>query len=55
MLGSATPVCRDGDACGMKVLAVKQKKITAEDVLLPSLAPNVGTRWSVSPTCYLPV
>ena len=38
MPASATPcVQRDGDACGMKVPAVKQKRITAEDVLLPSL------------------
>ena len=49
------PVCRDGDACGMKVPAVKQRRIAAEDVLLPSLPPDVGTRWSVSPTCALPV
>ena len=31
----------------MKVPAVKQKRIAAEDVLLPSLPPDVGTRWSV--------
>ena len=48
-------VCRDGDACGMKVPAVKQKRITAEDVLLPSLPSDVETRWSVSSTCALPV
>ena len=34
----------------MKVLAVKQKRITAEDVLLLSPPPDVGTRWSVSPS-----
>ena len=45
------PVCRDDDACGMKVPAVKQKKNTAEDVLHASPPPNAGTRWSVSPTC----
>ena len=54
MLASATPSLHDGDACGMKVPAVKQKRIAAEDVLLPSLPPDVGTRWSVSPTCALP-
>ena len=48
-------VCRDGDACGMKVPAVKQNRIAAEDVLLPSLLPDVGTRWSVAPTCALAV
>ena len=45
------PVCRDGDACGMRVHAVKQKRTAAEDVLLLSLPPDVGTHWSVSPTC----
>ena len=45
------PVCRDGDACGIKMPAVKQKRIAAEDVLLPSLPPDVGTRWSVSDLC----
>ena len=49
------PVCRDGNACGMKVPTVKQKRIAAEDVLLPFLSPDVGTRWSVSPTCALSV
>ena len=49
------PVCRNGDACGMKVPAVKQKRIATEDVLLPSLPPDVGTRWSVSPTYAVPV
>ena len=39
------PVCRDGDACGMRVPAVKQKIIATEDVLLPSLPPDVGTHW----------
>ena len=44
------------DACGMKVPAVKQKRIAAEDMLLPSLPQDVGTRWSVSPTFFaLPV
>ena len=43
MLASAPPaVCKDGDACGMKVHAVKQKRIAAEDVLLPSVPPDVG-------------
>ena len=45
------PVCRGGDACEMRVPAVKQKRITAEDVLLLSLPPDVGTHWSMSPTC----
>ena len=49
------PVCRDGDACGMRLPAVKQKKIAAEDVLLLSLPPDVGTHWSMSPTCAVPV
>ena len=44
------PVCRDGHACGMRVPTVKQKKITAEDVLLLSLPPNVGNHWSLSPS-----
>ena len=40
----------------MKVPAVKQKRIAAEDLLLSSLpllidVTDVGTRWSVSPTC----
>ena len=48
------PVCRDGDAYGMRVPAVKQKRIAAEDVLLLSLPPDVGTRWSISPTCAIP-
>ena len=47
------PVCRDNDACGMKVPTVKQKRITTEGVLLPSPPPDAGTRWSVSPTCVL--
>ena len=41
------PVCRDDEACGMKVPAVKQKRNAAEDVLLPSFPPDAGTRWSV--------
>ena len=49
------PVCRDGDACGMRVPAVKQKRIAAEHVLLLSLPPDVGTHWSMSPTCAIPV
>ena len=49
------PVCRDGDACGMRVPAVKQNKIAAEDVLLLSLPPDVGNHWSMSPTCAVPV
>ena len=49
------PVCRDGDACGMRVPATKQKKIAAEDVLLLSLPPDVGTHWSMSPTCAVPI
>ena len=49
------PVCKDGDACGMRVPAVKQKKIAAEDVLLLTLPPDVGTHWSMSPTCAVPV
>ena len=52
---SATPPCPDGGACAMKVPAVKQKRIVAEEVLQPSLPPDVGTRWCVSPTCALPV
>ena len=32
------PFCRDGDACGMKVPTVEQKRIAAEDVLLPSVS-----------------
>ena len=39
------PVCRDGDASGMKVLVVKQKRNAAEDVLLPFPPPNAGTRF----------
>ena len=35
----------------MRVPAVKQKIIAAEDVLLLSLPPDVGTHWSMSPTC----
>ena len=49
-----TPVYRDDDACGMKVFAVKQKRIAAEDVLLPSPPPDAGTRWSVSRTLLYP-
>ena len=49
------PVCRDGDACGMEVSAVKHKRIAAKDVLLLSLPLDVETRWSVSPTCAIPV
>ena len=49
------PVGREGDACGMKVPAVKQKRIAAKDVLHLSLPPDVGTHWSVSPTCAIPV
>ena len=49
------PVWRDGDACGMRVPAVKQKRIGAEDVLLLSLPPDVGTHRSMSPTCAVPV
>ena len=52
MFASAIPVCGDGDACGMKVPAVKQKMSAAEDVLLPSLPPDVGTRWRA---CLRPV
>ena len=48
------PVCRDGDACGMKVPAVKQKRIAVEYVLLLSLPPDVGTHRSVSPTSAVP-
>ena len=48
------PFCRDDDACGTKVPAVKQKRIAAKDVLLPSLLPDVGIRWSLSPTYVLP-
>ena len=44
-----------GDPCGMKVPAVKQKRIAAEDVLLLSLPPDVRTHWSMSPTCAVPV
>ena len=32
----------------MRVPAVKQKRIAAEDVLLLSLPPDVGTHWSMS-------
>ena len=49
------PVCRDGDACEMRGPPVKQKRIAAEDVLLLSLPPDVGTHWSMSPTCAVPV
>ena len=49
------PVCRDGDACEMRVPAVKQKRIAAKGVLLLSLPPDVGTHWSMSPTCTAPV
>ena len=49
------PVCRESDACGMRVPAVKQKTIAAEDMLLLSLPPDVGTHWSMSPTCAVPV
>ena len=38
------PVCRDGNACGMKVPAVKQKRTAAKDVLLPFPPSDGGTR-----------
>ena len=47
--------CRDGDPCGVKVPAVKQKRIAAEDVLLPSFPLDVGTRWIVSQTHVVPI
>ena len=47
------PVCRDGDACGMKELAVRQKRIAAEDVLLPSLHQMLGlVRVGIRPVLY---
>ena len=49
------PVCRDDDAYGMKVRAVKQNRTVDEDVLLPFPPPDARTRWSVSSTCALPV
>ena len=54
-LQAPPPVCRDDGACDMKLPAVKQNRIAAEDVLLPSPPPDAGTRWSVSSTCALPV
>ena len=48
------PVCRDDDAYVMEVPAVKQKRIVADDVLLPYPPPDAGNRWSVSPTWALP-
>ena len=48
-------VCKDDGARGMKVPAVKQKRIDAKDVLLTFPSPDAGVRWSVSPTCALPV
>ena len=50
MPASAPPVCSNGDACEIKVPVVKEQRIAAEEVL-----PDVGTRWSVSPTCVLRV
>ena len=49
------PVCRGDEACGIKVPIVKQERIAAEDVPLPSPLSDAGTRWSVSPTGDLPV
>ena len=50
------PVYKYDDACRMKVPAEKkEKKIAAEDVLLPSLPPDTEIHWSVSPICALPV
>ena len=37
------------------LLSITQKKIAAEDVLLLSVPPDVGTHWSMSPTCFVPV
>ena len=39
----------------MRVPAAKQKRVVAEDVLLLSLPPDVGTHWTMSPTCAVPV
>ena len=47
------PVCTDGDACGMRVPAVKQNRIAAEDVLLLSLPPDAGTYCSICVCLYL--
>ena len=44
------PFCRDDDASGIKVHALKQKRIVAVNVLLPIPPPDPGTRSSVSPS-----
>ena len=49
------PVCRDDDACGIKVPPVQQKRIVAENVLLSIPPPDPGTCSSVSSTCVLPI
>ena len=49
------PVCRDGDGCGMGVLAVKQERNATKYVLVLSPPPDAGTSWIVFPTCALPV
>ena len=49
------PVCREDNACGTKMAAVKQKRIAAEDTLLPPASPDAGTCWSASPICALAV
>ena len=48
-------VCKDDVACGIKGPAAKQRRITAEDMLLPFPPLDAATRWSVSSTCALPV
>ena len=48
-------VCRDDDACRMKVSHIKPNTIAPENVPLPFPPSDSGTRWSVSPTCSLPI
>ena len=52
---ASLPFCRYDVACGMKVPAVKQKRIAAEGVLLPFPPLGAWTHLSVSPPGALPV
>ena len=52
---ASLPVRRDDGACGIKVPAVQQKRIDAEDVLLAFPPPDAATRGSVNPISALPV
>ena len=48
-------VCKEDDACGMKELCVKQKRISAEDVIQLFAPLGAGIRPSESPIFALPV